>query len=204
MGKLLQVLGARLEQIRNELNSPEPEEVGKDPKKAVEYIKRKNDLQYLDMALGMKAVDAIRRLPKEKQDEFYEKCISEEQRDRFTKKVYGQRLDPNNSTGRTSSYWLTGNKAFGQDWHKTLETLEEMIGPEEVDRVIAELDDVKVPGDPSLPAKQLLSYPMADEVRAVRDSLDPAVPETEADRIMLDEVNEELAVVENSVRDHID
>ena len=93
MGKLLQALSTKLEKVREERRTPPPD-YRADRKKALEYIKRQNDLQFIETALGLKAVGAIQRLPKEKQDEFYEKCIQGENRKYFTKEFYSQRLDP--------------------------------------------------------------------------------------------------------------
>ena len=203
MGKLLQALSTKLEKVREERRTPPPD-YRADRKKALEYIKRQNDLQFIETALGLKAVGAIQRLPKEKQDEFYEKCIQGENRKYFTKEFYSQRLDPNHSSSKTTSAWLTNDKAFGQDWHKTIETLEEMIGPEEIDRVVAELDDIEVPGDPSMTRQEKMDYPMTGLVQEIKDSLDPNAPGAADDLAMLDEVNEELGVVREEVRAHID
>ncbi|MCR4711113.1 MAG: hypothetical protein K5707_02340 [Clostridia bacterium] len=200
MGILLQAVQNKLNELKKIQTAPAPA-FKADPHKIMADLKERAKAEYLEDEVGTLLIGYLRKLPKEKQDEFYDRCIQEDRKGRFTKNVYENRLDPNSLEGKTKKTWLISNGAFGQDWQKTVETLEEMIGPEEAEKAAAEIPSVKAPDDPSIKREEKLEFPYAGELNALKNALPP---EAAADRQLLDEVNADLAVVPNSMLSYLD
>ncbi len=70
----------------------------------------------------------LRKLPKARQDEFYERCIQPAARNTFTKARYDDLMNPESYNGQHDFTWILRDNTFGQNWQKTVETMEEFIG----------------------------------------------------------------------------
>ncbi len=200
MGKLLQAVQNKINDLENAGNSP-ASPFKADPAKTLKDMQKRANASHIESELGVLLIEELRKLPKAKQDEFYDRCIQDERRGLFTKKTYDNRLDPNSKDGKTKKTWLISNSAFGQDWQKTVETLEEMIGPEAADNAAAKISELKTPEDLSFNIEDKIEYPHAAELEELKNSL-PA--DASADRQLLDEVNEDLAVAKNSYLQTLD
>ncbi len=200
MGNLLQAVQAKLNELDRIKNSPAPPPQS-DPHQVMADLKKRVNADRLKEEVGSLLINGLRRLPKEKQDEFYERCIQQDRRRRFTKQVYERRLDPNTTDGKNQKTWLINSVSFGQDWQKTVETLEEMLGPEESERIIAAIPGLKTPDDPDFKREDKLVHPHAAELEALKKTLPADAAE---DIRLLDEVNEDLAVVPNNILEYFD
>ncbi|MCR4607575.1 MAG: hypothetical protein K5771_07610 [Oscillospiraceae bacterium] len=200
MGILLQAVQSKINELNIINNAPAPA-FKEDPKKNMADLKKRIDTDHIKDALGTILLESLRKLPKEKQDEFYEKNIQQNRRARFTKQMYDERLDPNTHEGKTKLTWLLNDATFGQNWEKTIESLEEMIGPEEAEKTSLKIPEIKAPSDPSIKREEKLDYPHADEIEALKKTL----PADDAEnRKLLDEIKEDLAVASQKTLDYLD
>ena len=204
MGRLLDAVLAK-EQEKNQIQQqPVPDYHG-DPKQTFAYIKKQNEARYLWDEVGSRLIEALRKLPKEKQDAFYERCIQPANRNRFTKQEYENRLNPATQSYRENKTWLIMNGAFGQDWHKTVDTLEEILGEEATNDAVTSLKGkILPPDDPNYPEEGKYEYPFADELAAMKTQLDPLSLSYEDDKQLLDSVKDDLKLVSTQVRSHLD
>ena len=197
MGQLLQTTIKKLQDLDQIKQEPAPDY--SDPHAALEYIKRRNAEMYERKMTGKKLVEALRRLPKAKRDEFYERAVPQAQRARLTKAKYDDFLNPESETGQTY-IWIFRPDYFGSNWQNAIAILEEMVGPEEEERVTDEIDSIIAPTDPLYNDEAKLVYPLEAEIQELKDSLNPLHPDYSLDAQMLEDVNEELAYVADETR----
>lgn len=201
MGKLLDAVKAKLDalNVREQEQAPDYKA---DPNKALDYIKRRNAVEYERTATGKKLVQALRKLPKPMQERYYDMCIQPAARESFTKERYFSYLDPNGRE-RNQHKWLLNDNRFGQSWQRNIEVLEQLLGPAEIESLSAEIENIVAPTDPAFPEEEKLVYPMTDEIEEIKNSLDPFAPDTIRDLDILEEVKNELAYVADDVREQL-
>ena len=203
MGKLLDTVVAKLQdlELRKQEAAPNYKD---DPHAAMAFIKRRNEITYLRGQTGRTLINALRKLPKERQDAFYERCIQPQRRQAFSKAAYETRLDPNSRDGKVLTDWLISDAAFGQNWQTTVAALEEALGQAAADELAEEIAEIVSPDDPNFLPEDKMEYPLQGTIDEIKASLDPFSPDTILTEALLDEVNEELGIVKNAVRAHYD
>jgi len=197
MGRLLETVTAKLQDLDQIIQEPAP--YYSDPHAALEYIKKRNAEAYERKETGKKLVEALRRLPKAKQNAFYERAVPQAQRTRLTKAKYEDFLNPESEDGKSYA-WIFRPDYIGPNWQNAVAILEELIGPEEEESVSDEIDSIMAPTDPLYNDEAKLVYPLEAEIQEIKGSLDPLHPDYSLDAQMLADVNDELAYVADDTR----
>jgi hypothetical protein len=140
MGKLSNAVQAKLNELRERELEQAPDYTA-DPHEALAYIKRRNAADFEQAALKKKLIDALRKLPQAKRDEFYERIVSPEARNGFTKEQFEQHLDPDSYIGQNHISWIIQDATFGQSWQSGMDILEKLMGQEETD-ALERMDDM--------------------------------------------------------------
>ena len=187
MGKLLDVLKNKLTTIREELGKQVPD-ASVDAKAAVEAVRRRNELRYIERVIGAQLNQALKDLPVEKQDEFYDRCIQEDAKAKFTREQFRSQVN-NLETGSC----LIQNADFGQNWEKTIETLEEMVGEETARKTADAVEKVIAPNSPQFPQESKLRYVYQNQINTAKNRVNANAPDAQQTKEFLDQVNEHLA-----------
>lgn len=203
MGKLLEAVQAKLNELRQREQAPAPDYQA-DPKAAMDYIKSRNAVEFEQKKMGALLINALRKLPKEQRDEFYDRCIRPGVNGTYSKERYDEHLDPNTYNGRNNSIWIMRDGTFGQSWQRNVEVLEEFIGPEASEGLAQEIQNIIYPFDPAYPEENKLVYPLTAEIQEIKDSLPAFSPDSFLDAAILDEVKEELAYASEELRSQAD
>ena len=202
MGKLVDAIQAKLEDQQQRAQEQAPD-YQKDPKEALAYIKRQNAIAYERKEIQKRLIRELRKLPKEKQDEFYDRCIQPQARNTFTKAEYDDYMDPASLNGRNEYSWILNNDTFGQNWQDTVQTAEELIGQDAVNELAGEIDELVAPTHPFYPDEDKIEYPFENEIQELKTAQSVDSPYFAENMDILSEVNEELAVVKDDVREEI-
>ena len=201
MGILRDAVRAKQNKLQERRTAPAPN-YAQDPNEALKYIKSRNAVAYEEAAMRRKLIAALRTLPKDKQDEFYERCVPPASRTAFPKAAYEDYLNPASANGRQNSWIL--NDAFFSGNMQQIDVLEEMIGEHEANELATDIEYYIVPPtDSSFPKEEMLVYPMTAEIEEIKESLDMFRPDWEFDARLLDEVKEDLAYVNEESRELI-
>lgn len=200
MGKLLETIQAKLNDLDQRAQEQEPDYQA-DPKAALDYIKRRNAVDFERAAIRRKLIGALRKLPKDRQDEFYNRCIQPAARNTFTKARYDDLMDPESANGKKENNWILRNSTFGQNWQRTVEIMEEFLGPEEVESLSEEIEETVAPTNPAYPEDDKTVYTMENEIEEIKNSLNFNLADYSLNVDLLDAVKEDLAVVSEEVRE---
>ena len=203
MGKALEAITAKLEELHQRELEPAPDYAA-DPHAAIAYIKRRNSVEFEQKKMGALLINALRKLPKEQRDEFYDRCIRPGVNGTYSKERYDEHLDPNTYNGKNNSIWIMRDRTFGQSWQRNVEVLEEFIGPEASEGLAQEIQNIIYPLDPAYPEENKLVYPLTAEIQEIKDSLPAFSPDSFLDAAILDEVKEELAYASEELRSQAD
>ena len=188
MGKLLDIVRARLNAIRQELGQPQPDPKT-DPKGAFEAIQRRNALRYIEAQINMQMAQALKNLSQERQNEFYDRCVQEDAKASFSREQFRAELDTANPDGK----FLTRDDNFGQNWEQTIGTLEEMLGEEAANLAADTAEKTVAPDDPAFPAESRLRYPYQGIIGDIKQKVPENLPESQETKDFLDQVNQHLA-----------
>ena len=138
MGKVLEALQAKLNELRQREQAPAPDYQA-DPKAAMDYIKSRNAVDYEQTAATKALIRALWKLPRNKQEEFYDRCVLPAAQNGFTKANFFEHMDQNSYIGQNHIKWIMQDGTYGQDWKKSIDVLEELIGPEAADELADEI-----------------------------------------------------------------
>ena len=197
MGKLLDIVKTKLAAIRQELAAPIPDPAV-DPAGAIAAIKRKNALRYLQTYVGKDLLGALRQLPVEKQDEFYDSCIQENAKTRFTRENFHSSVNNPNDEGT----FLINDQSFGQNWEQTVERLEELLDEETIERTAVAVEYRGSPDD--LPEEFKLRYPYQNKIKELEDKYADQSDNPEETRQFLEQLNEQMAAPDAEMSHYID
>ena len=185
MGKLLEALKRKKAEIDKKRQGKAPN-VMEDPAAALQFQKQLADAEFLETRMARGITASLKQMTPEQQDAFYDSCISEERKNAYARNDFHEALD-NDWTD-----FISDGGKFGQDWEKTVSSFEKMISAEENEALAWEVDQLKLPSDPTYPKELRYTNPYKDAIAAQRNLIRDDDPDAAKKKEILDRADEVL------------